>query len=193
MSNIIFPEDEECLRNINIDELYDKNMIREQKHISIFNKILARAHKRIMTTSKTKNNEKYIWFIVPTFIFGQQMYSQADCIAHIVNKLTVNGFHVKYIHPNCLFISWQNWIPSYVRSEYKKKTGIIIDEKGQVLNKPEEIEDTLAENNIPSNIDYRLANKEEKKYTPVSSYKPSGKLVYNPDLFNAISGSSNNK
>jgi hypothetical protein len=54
MSNIIFVEDEECLNNIDIDELYDKNMRREQKSVSIFNKILNRIHKRILTTSRMK-------------------------------------------------------------------------------------------------------------------------------------------
>ena len=161
-------------------------MRREQKNITIFNKILNRIHKRIMTTSKNKNNEKYIWFIVPTFIFGEQMYDQGDCVAHIVGKLTSNGFHVKYMHPNTLFVSWQNWIPSYIRSEYKKKTGIIIDEKGQVLNKPEAIEEVQ----IQKDTDYRLNSSKDQKYTPISKYKPSGKLVYNPDMFNAIAGNN---
>lgn len=186
MSNLLFADDEECITNINIDELYDKNMRREQKNLSIFNKILNRVHKRIMVTSKTKNNEKYIWFIVPTFIFGEQMYDQADCIAHIIGKLTTNGFHVQYLHPNALFVSWQNWIPSYVRSQYKKKTGIIIDEKGQVLNKPEITEEY---DSVKESTDRTNSTKEQKQFTPISGYKPSGKLIYNPDMYQAISGS----
>jgi hypothetical protein len=181
-------DEEECISNINIDELYEKNMRIGQQNLSIFNKILGRIHKRIMITSKTKNNEKYIWFIVPKFLFGEKMYDQGDCIAHIIGKLTTNGFHVKYVHPNALFVSWQNWIPSYVRSEYKKKTGIIIDEKGQVINKHEVVEER--NNEIDSSVQESNTNKESKNYTPISQYKPSGKLVYNPDMFNAISGSN---
>jgi hypothetical protein len=183
MSNLLFIDEEECTSKIDIDELYDKNMRREQKNLSIFNKILARVHKRIMTTSKTKNNQKHVWFIVPKFLFGENLYDQGDCIAHIVGKLTTNGFHVKYVHPNALFVSWQNWIPSYVRSEYKKKTGIIIDEKGQVLNKPDETVEEINDNKNYPDI-------KESKFTPISKYKPSGKLIYNPDMFHAISRSN---
>jgi hypothetical protein len=184
MSNIIFVEDEECLNNIDIDELYDKNMRREQKSVSIFNKILNRIHKRILTTSRMKYNEKHIWFIVPTFIFGQQMYDQGDCVAHCVGKLTDNGFHVKYMHPNALFISWQNWIPSYVRTKYKKKTGIVINEKGEVLNPPD-VEEHLENEQVQEK---ESTIKRGKQYTEISKYSPSGKLVYNPELFYAISG-----
>ena len=36
-----------------------------------------------------------------------------------------------------LFISWNHWIPLYVRDEYKKKTGIEIDQFGNKVEKPE--------------------------------------------------------
>ena len=48
-----------------------------------------------------------------------------------MDKLTTNGFVIKYTHPNLLFISWKHWIPSYVRTEFKKKTGKNIDGFGE--------------------------------------------------------------
>jgi hypothetical protein len=38
-----------------------------------------------------------------------------------MDKLKTNGFNVRYIHPNLLFISWTHWIPGYIRTEFKKK------------------------------------------------------------------------
>ena len=40
MSNILFADEEEALNKINIDDLYDKNMKRDLKQLTLFNKIL---------------------------------------------------------------------------------------------------------------------------------------------------------
>ena len=60
-------------------------------------------------------------------MIGIPKYDQGACIAYILDKLKTNGFVCRYLHPNVLFISWKHWIPSYVRSELKKKTGKNVD------------------------------------------------------------------
>ena len=191
MSNLILFDDQEATGKVNIDELYDKNMRRNLKQISIFNKILNRIHRRIQLSSRTTRNDKHIWSIVPEFIFGENTYDQGDCIAFVVSKLVDNGFHVRYIHPNTLFISWENWIPSYVRSEFKKKTGKTIDEKGQIIESKDK--ETTDESSSMTPDERLLSNENSnnvkvKQFTPINKYKPSGHLVYNPDFFEKIQG-----
>ena len=191
MSNLILFDDQEATGKVNIDELYDKNMRRNLKQISIFNKILNRIHRKIQLSSRTTRNDKHIWSIVPEFIFGEPTFDQGDCIAFIVGKLADNGFHVRYIHPNTLFISWENWVPSYVRSEFKKKTGKTINEKGQVIETKDKETTDESSSMTP---DERLLSNENingvkvKQFTPINKYKPSGHLVYNPDFFEKIQG-----
>ena len=129
MSCLLYVDEEEASNKINIDDLYEKKRQRDLKQLSIFNKILARIHKRIQFTGRNKRNEKHIWFTVPEFIFGEPNFDNGECVAFLIVKLEENGFHVRYMHPNTLFVSWENWIPSYTRSEFKKKTGIQVDEK----------------------------------------------------------------
>ena len=190
MSCFLFVDDEETVGKINIDELYDNKQKRDLKQISIFNKILNRIHKRITLTARNKTNDKHIWFVVPEYIFGEPIYDKAECIAYIISKLESNKFHIRYMHPNTLFVSWANWIPSYVRNEYKKKTGLILDERGQVVDKT----DTDNENS-DDNLNSKLFNdkngnnangKPQKEYTPIAKYKPTGNLVYNPEMFEKI-------
>ena len=192
MSNLLLFDDQEATGKINIDELYEKNMKRNLKQISIFNKILNRVHRRIQLSTRTTRNDKYIWSIVPEFIFGEPNYNQSDCIAFIVGKLVDNGFHVRYIHPNTLFISWENWVPSYIRSEIKKKTGKTIDEKGQIIEtkdkEPQNEQTTMTPDERLLNGNSNGNVKETKQYTPINKYKPSGHLVYNPDIFEKIQG-----
>jgi hypothetical protein len=188
MSSFLYVNDEETRGKINIDELYEKKQQRELKQLSIFNKLLNRIHKRITFTAHNKVNDKHIWFIVPEYIFGEPLYDQGDCIAHLVNKLEDNGFHVKYVHPNALFISWVNWIPSYVRNEFKKKTGMVINEKGEIVSKQDDSkEDDMNGGlfNDKQNVNQK-DQKEQKQYTPIGQYKPTGNLVYGADMFEKI-------
>lgn len=191
MSFFLYADDDDTVQKINIDDLYQKNQRRDVKQISIFNKILNRIQKRIQFTSRMKRNDKHIWFVVPEYIFGEPVYDKGDCIAYVISKLEDNGFHIKYVHPNTLFVSWENWVPSYVRAELKKRRGIIVDEHGNVVATKEDEEKE-------ENMDYSLFNdrskedpntkgkKEQKQYTPIGTYKPTGNLVYNQELFDKL-------
>lgn len=185
MSCFLFADDDETTGKINIDQLYDKHQKRDLKQLTIFNKILNRIHKRITTTTRTNKTDKFVWFTVPEYIFGEPIYKQGDCIGYLVVKLEENGFQVKYVHPNTLFVSWENWVPSYVRNEIKKKTGYIIDEKGNVIgNKNDEnVEESNDPNNQLFNDRSEPIQKQAKQYTSIHDYKPTGKLVYNNEMF----------
>ena len=192
MANIFTLENvENFSEKLNIDELYEKKRQYDLNKLALFNKILNRIHVRIKTTSRQKVDEHFCWYLVPEVIIGVPKYDQASCIAYLMDKLKENEFNVKYVHPNTLFISWLHWVPSYVRSELKKKTGIVVDQYGK------KIDDNNNDNNITDEIknpnDYILKTKESsqtskkqlsKNYTPINSYKPSGNLIYDDDLLN---------
>ena len=158
--------------------------------LELYNKILNRIHVRIKTTSRQKIDEQFCWFVVPEVIIGVPKYDQGSCVAYLIDKLRENGFNVKYIHPNTLFISWLHWVPSYVRTELKKKTGIIVDEYGN------KVQDEENDNNQKINHMFNMketkvtvkgnAQKEKKSFTPIQSYKPQGNLVYNDELLNIL-------
>jgi hypothetical protein len=192
MACLLYVDDEETNRKINIDDLYERRKMRDQKQLSIFNKILNRVHRRITHIGRNKANDKHIWFTVPEYLFGEPVYDKSDCIGYLVSKLQDNGFYVKYVHPNTLFVSWNEWIPQYVRSEFRKKTGITIDERGNIVDKPEG-EDLNVNANDPNarmlNAGGDKANAQKsnnKNFTPINTYKPSGNMVYNPEIFEKL-------
>lgn len=189
MSCLLYVNDEEANQKVNIDDLYEKKHRRDLKQISIFNKILNRIHKRIQHTGRNKRNEKHIWFVVPEYIFGEPTYDNGECLGYLVSKLEENGFFIKYMHPNTLFVSWENWVPAYTRNEIKKKMGIILDEKGNVLERKDQTEDINDPNSgiINSGYDSKPDSKKDvRQFTPIDKYKPTGSLVYNPDMFEKI-------
>ena len=196
MANIFTLENiEDFSEKLNIDELYEKKRQHDLNQLALFNKILNRIHIRIKTASRQKNDIQFCWYVIPETIIGVPKYDQAQCIAYIIDKLKTNGFNVRYIHPNTLFISWNHFIPSYVRSELKKKTGIAINEFGQKIE-DEDPNNTKTIDNGPIDPNDFILNRPEqdqnqkgklkKEYTPIKSYKPSGNLIYDDDLLNKL-------
>ena len=196
MSNIFTLENvEDFSEKLNIDELYEKKRQYDLNKLALFNKILNRIHVRIKTVSRQRKDEQFCWFVVPEVIIGVPRYDQAACVAYLIDKLKENGFNVRYIHPNTLFISWLHWVPSYVRTELKKKTGIVINEfgekqeEGQDNNSMKTITDITDPNDLMLNRNQDLSQKvkqPKKEYTPINSYRPSGNLVYDNEMLNKI-------
>jgi len=198
MSNIFTLENvQDFSEKISIDDLYEKKRQYDLNKLALFNKILNRIHVKIKTTSRQKMDEQFCWFVVPEMIIGVPRYDQGACIAYIIDKLKENGFNVRYIHPNTLFISWLHWVPSYVRNELKKKTGIVINEYGEKVGQEDDgSQETMTVSfkgtNQPSKKDFDLkdtnefmlkglnANEDKKQskknYKPIQTYQPSGNL-----------------
>jgi hypothetical protein len=207
-------EDVENVRKINLDELYDTKKEKDLQKLQVFNRILNRIHTKIKMTSRQKINSNFCWYVVPEVMLGIVNYDRVMCISYIIAKLEENDFQIRYTHPNLIFISWGHYIPTYVRTEFKKKTGISIDEHG---NKKEDGNDNSEEgggggirlitnsggdNN--ANIDHTLLNRNKtsgvsanpnlvkKEYKPINSYKPTGNLVYSNDFLKKIDERMNN-
>jgi len=195
MANIFTLENiDNFTEKINIDELYEKKQQYDLQKLELFNKILNRIHVRIKTTSRQKMDEQFCWFVVPEIIIGVPKYDQGSCIAYLTNKLSENGFIVKYIHPNTLFICWKHWVPSYVRTELKKKTGIAVNEYGkkvdeenatQLLLEEKNPDDFLFKNKEPTNPAKPRKN-DNAQYKPINEYKPAGNLIYDDELINKL-------
>jgi hypothetical protein len=200
MANIFTLENiEDFSEKLNIDELYEKKRQHDLTQLALFNKVLNRIHVRIKTVSRQRKDEQFCWYVVPEVIIGVPKYDQSACIAYLIDKLKTNGFNVRYTHPNALFISWLHWIPSYVRTELKKKTGVVINEYGEKIDEdseennnnkisfePKDPNDFML--NMKSQDLTQKGKQQKKEYTPIKSYKPSGNLVYNDELLSKIEG-----
>jgi len=190
-------QEEEGASRLNLDELYEKNKEANLNTLATFNSILKRIHLKIKTISRVQRSEQFCWYIIPEMIIGVPNYNHAMCTAYIIDQLKENGFMVKYTNPNLLFISWKHWIPSYVRHEIKKKTGIILDGYGNKLvdGKPVVSDNGITNafysntstSNNDTNISVNITNKQQSKrnYKPIDTYKPTGNL-YNHEIFKTI-------
>ena len=149
--NTIFTLGNETDENnsINLDDLYERKKQYDLNTLSIYNKLLNRVHNRIKLVSRQQINEQFCWYVVPEIILGIPKFDHNACTAYLIDKLQSNGFVVRYTHPNLLLIVWKDFIPSYVRDEIKKKTGIVVDGKGNKVEKDENQSSQL--NNTPNN------------------------------------------
>ena len=171
---------------LNLDDLYERKQQYDLNTLSTYNKILNRIHNKIKTLSRQHVNDQHCWYTIPEMIIGIPRYDHGACTAYIIDKLRDNGFVVHYTHPNLLFISWKHWVPSYVRAEIKKKTGIIVDGQGNQLEDKNAVQkddpNELMFHNKGGNGSEVKINKE---YKSIDSYKPSG-FIYNESLIRKI-------
>ena len=206
----------ENVEKINLDELYQKKQEQDKNKLFTYNKILTRIHEKIKLTSRQKCHQQFCWFVVPEIILGVANYDHAGCIAYLVDKLQENKFIVRYTHPNLLLISWHHYVPNYVRSEFKKKTGTAIDEYGRPILYDEEgnvikYNDSVGRGgggggvaHTPEDANTLLYNQrndpssgaagggggsggtDKKEYKPTDSYRPTGNLIYNQEYFQKL-------
>tara|TARA_Y100000389_G_scaffold200448_1_gene240886 strand:- start:1813 stop:2403 length:591 start_codon:yes stop_codon:yes gene_type:complete len=181
--------DEENQR-VDLDDLYEKKKQRDLNTLLIYNKILNRIHNKIKIVSRQHTQHQCCWYLVPEMMIGIPKYDHGACIAFCIDKLRENGFMIRYTHPNLLLISWKHWIPSYVRNEIKKKTGVNVDGYGNKIIKNENKEPSI-EN--PNTLMFQ-ANKTpiapKNDFKSINSYKPTGNLIYNQDLLKNIENKS---
>ena len=196
--NIFTLSDEDNLSDkLNMDDLFEKKREISENKLHLYNKILNRIHDKIKITSRQNQcKEQFCWYIIPEIMIGIPRYNVAECVEYILRKLRENNFVIRYTHPNLVFISWQHWVPGYVRQEYKKQTGESIDGMGNlIVNNPLLTNGESSNNNAsdPNNLilnkndknDKIKINKEkEKDYNSTKNYKPSG--IYNNDLLKKI-------
>ena len=126
-------------------------------------------------------------------IIGIPRYDVAACTAYLIDKLRDNGFVVRYTHPNLLFISWASWYPGYVREEIRKKTGVQIDGWG---NEKQKQQDDTSSNGYDKNDPNSLllgqksknisVTKKNDDFRDITTYKPTGNLIYNSELLKRI-------
>ena len=206
-------EDEEAISKINIDELYEKKQQHDMFTLGSYNKVLSRIHNKIRYTSKQYIDNNFCWYLIPEVLLGIPKYDHRDCTAYVIDKLQENDFIVRYIHPNLLFISWNHWVPSYVRSEIKKKTGVVIDGRGNRIDSDKEGVNNMSNGllkNENDNIVFNLGTKNinsglnknnnisttgrgvqpnstQSQYRDINTYRPEGKLIYNDDLLKKLS------
>jgi len=185
---------------VNLDELYERKKKTDLNTLAVYNSILNRIHTKIKNCSRQNGSEQFCWYIIPEMMIGVPRYDHAACTAYILHELRDNGFVIRYTHPNLLLISWKHWIPSYVRNEIKKKTGVIVDGYGNKVGGGENNNNNKRNKNIdddPNNLilglrhindkddDDEPLSKPTREYKSIDTYKPTG-LIYNQDLLRKI-------
>jgi len=183
---------------INMDDLYERKKKTEEVKIQVYNRILNRVHKKIKSISRSRNGEKFCFFLIPEFVLGIPKYDIGICTSYIIDKLIDNGFMIKYTHPNLLFISWQHYLPRYQRTQIKKKTGNTVNEFGQIIKKGDANKKNtntllLNDKGRQANVKLKTVKKDDTNYKKIANYKPTGNLIYDTSMLKRIETSLDSK
>ena len=152
--------------HINIDELYETKKKSDLNRLAFYIKLLKRVHNQIKMTARIRDNNQMCYFIMPEILIGCPKYDIGEGVAYIMDRLTTDGFITRYVHPNLIIISWNHWVPSYVREEIKNKTGQEVNQYGEIIENKQEVR--------------------FEKTSSVKSIKSGGTSVYDDDFINSM-------
>jgi hypothetical protein len=111
-------------RQIDINELFEKKVRREEMRLSVYDTILERIHKRIKQVSSEDGGTTFLAYVLPEVMIGQPLFNAEQCRSFVVTSLVKNGFRVQYTHPNLLMVSWE-----HLREKYEKAKHVIEEEQ----------------------------------------------------------------
>lgn len=191
---------------INLDDLYEKRKQENLETLRLYNRILQKVHDRIKVVSRQRNADQICWYVVPEVILGVPRYDHDECVHYIMDKLQANGFRVQYTHPNLLFVCWAHYVPSYVRSEIKKKTGVHVDDHGVPVPTENDDDEDAPEGGagggnlfdgirkVPRpgsamkkpSVRFNLKKNRSNEPVETAKYKPTGKMVYNQSVVDSL-------
>ena len=115
-------------RQLDITELFQKKVQREEMRISVYDTILERIHRRIKHVASQDGGLTFTTFVLPEVMIGQPLFNAEQCRSFVITSLVKNGLHVRYNHPNLLLISWE-----HLRPEYEMASKVITEEQKKLL------------------------------------------------------------
>ena len=89
---------------LNIHQLYESARKKELSKFETFDKILQRCHNKIKLYAENRKTECV--YEIPGFIIGVPLYDVNELREYLVSSLNKNGFILKQIPPNYIYISW---------------------------------------------------------------------------------------
>jgi hypothetical protein len=94
------------MSSLNINSLFEEADKKVLNRMKMFDDILVQIHNKII--SHSKNKWFYCTYSIPEFLIGKPLYKVDDLKKYIIDSLKRDKFDVMYVHPNFLFISWEN-------------------------------------------------------------------------------------
>lgn len=169
----------EEIPHIDIDDLYETKQKVDINRVNLYNKLITKIHSKIRTASRQRNSKAFCHYVMPEVLIGYPNYNFEECLFYVIHILKEDGFLVRYIHPNLLLISWNHWVPNYVRNEIYKKTGKRIDKFGNEIKDKEQHDKNLEKKHVSFEKTNVSKNVNDK-------YTPTGKFIYSNDILDTI-------
>ena len=164
---------------LNIEELHREQDRKETNKAEIYNTILEKVHQKIKLTSQI-SKDKFCFFSVPIYVYGLPLFDTNNCIIYLTQKLSDNGFNIRYTHPNLLLISWyEKPKKNHPSSSFNNNSSS--GTYGQ--NKIEELRRKA--------LEYKPPEYKPLEYKPITDYKPTNNFVYDSNSLNTLQEKAN--
>jgi len=113
--------------DLNIHDLYKSTDLRRENKKKTFESVLCRIHCKIKQAAE--HDHLACFYTVPEVIVGIPLYNITECIEYAISALKNNGFLIRFVYPNNIYINWdpKELNRDGLRVEYKPKREDTID------------------------------------------------------------------
>ena len=95
-------DDDTTAPHINMSELLStRRAIAHRKH-NVYKSVLALCHRRIRHNARTRPDQTWCAFQIPTFVPGLPRFNLDECTRYCLAKLRENGFDITFYLPDHL-------------------------------------------------------------------------------------------
>ena len=92
------------MSDLNIHDLYKSVDQRKENKKKSFESVLKKIHAKIKQAAA--HDHFACFYVVPEVIVGIPLYNITECIEYLINALKNNGFIIRFMYPNTIYINW---------------------------------------------------------------------------------------
>ena len=92
------------MSDLNIHDLYKSVDQRKENKKRSFESVLKKIHAKIKQAAA--HDHFACFYVVPEVVVGIPLYNITECIEYLVNALKNNGFIIRLMYPNTIYINW---------------------------------------------------------------------------------------
>jgi hypothetical protein len=89
---------------VKANDLIKEQKKKDERKKKTYKKVFDRVEKKIILASSS--NSYHCSYEIPKIIIGLPIYSVDGCLEYVIKKLKKNGFGIKVLSENTIFISW---------------------------------------------------------------------------------------
>ncbi len=117
------------------DLFFEEDQKEHAEHCAAYQRALQVVGRQLQYAAKNSRVriDQCVMVTIPRYMQGVAKFSIDQCRNYVKRHLMQLGYEVKEYPPNRLHVSWDHYVPGFVRKVVEERSGVVLDHLGQVI------------------------------------------------------------